>query len=109
MNLAEQLLAAFTLAVCAVLGVRLCLGPARQQRFDRTLRGWGWTLRHGAGQLWHWRTSRHLARTEAEAAIQRARGSRGTGSNGDADEGEWTGNVYTPRSFRKPRRPDQLH
>ena len=109
MNLAEQLLAAFTLAVCAVLGVRLCLGPARQQRFDRALRRWGGALRQGARQLWHWRASWRLARTEAEAAIRRARGGRGTGSNGDADEGEWTGNVYTPRSFRKPRRPDQLH
>lgn len=109
MNLAEPLLAALTLVVCAVLGVRLCLSPARRERFDRTLRGWGWTLRHGARQLWHWRTSRRLARTEAEAAIRRARGGRGTGANGDADEGEWTGNVYTPKSFRKPRRPDQLH
>ena len=103
MNLSEQLLAGLTLAVCAVLLVRLCLSPARQLRFDRTLRGWGWTLRHGALQLWHWRASRRLARSEAEAVIRRAR-------TGKAEaEGEWTGNVYTPKSFRKPRRPDQLH
>ena len=104
MSLAEQLLAALTLAVCAVLGVRLCLGPARQQRFDRALRSWGWTLRRGALRLWHWRRSRRLARTEAEAVIRRARGGKAA-----EDEGEWTGNVYTPKSFRKPRRPDQLH
>ena len=73
MNLAESLLAALILAVCVVLGVRLCLGPARQQRFDRALRSWGWTLRRGALRLWHWRASRRLARTEAEAVIQRAR------------------------------------
>lgn len=105
MNLAEPLLAAITLAVCAVLGVRLCLGPARQQRFDRT-------LRRGARQLWNWRASRHLARTEAEAVIRRARGDYAGSSGsemGGADEGEWRGNVYTPKSFRKPRRPDQLH
>ena len=104
MNLAEPLLAALTLVVCAVLGVRLCLSEARQQRFDRALRRWGWTLRRGALQLWHWRTSRRLARSEADAVIRRARG----GKTAD-DEGEWTGNVYTPKSFRKPRRPDQLH
>ncbi len=103
MNLSEQLLAGLTLAVCAVLLVRLCLGPARRQGFDRILRGWGWTLRHGALQLWHWRAARRLARSEAEAAIRRARA-------GNAEtQGEWTGNVYTPKSFRKPRRPDQLH
>jgi hypothetical protein len=104
MGLAEQLLAALTLAVCVVLGVRLCLGPARQQRFDRALRKWSRTLRRGALRLWHWRASRRLARTEAEAVIQRARSGRAKG-----DDGEWTGNVYTPKSFRKPRRPDQLH
>ena len=97
MNLAEPLLAGLTLAVCTVLLVRLCLSPARRQRF-------GWTLRHGALQLWHWRASRRLARTEAEAVIRRARG--GTTAN---DDGEWSGNVYTPKSFRKTRRPDQLH
>ena len=104
MNLAEPLLAGLTLAVCTVLLVRLCLSPARRQRFDRTLRGWGWALRHGALQLWHWRTSRRLARTEAEAVIRRAR----AGKAAD-DDGEWSGNVYTPKSFRKTRRPDQLH
>lgn len=104
MYLAEPLLAGLTLIVCAVLLVRLCLRPAQRQRFDRTLRGWGWTLRHGALQLWHWRASRRLARAEAEAVIRRAR----TGKAAD-DDGEWSGNVYTPKSFRKTRRPDQLH
>lgn len=106
MNLAEPLLASLTLAVCAVLGMRLCLGPARQQRFDRALRRSGWMLRRAALRLWHWRASRRLARTEADAVIRRARGSNVAG---DADEGEWTGNVCTPKAFRKPRRPDQLH
>lgn len=104
MNLSEQLLAGLTLTVCAVLLVRLCLSPARRQRFDRTVSAWGWTLRRGALQLWHWRAARRVARTEAEAAIRRAQGGRAR-----EDEGEWTGNVYTPKSFRKPRRPDQLH
>ncbi len=104
MDLAEPLLAGLTLAVCAVLLVRLCLPPAYRQRVDRTLRGWGWTLRHGALQLWHWRASRRLARAEADAAIRRAR----AGKLAD-DDGEWNGNVYTPTSFRKTRRPDRLH
>lgn len=104
MDLAEPLLAGLTLVVCAVLLVRLCLPRAQRQRFDRTLRDAGQTLRQGALQLWHWRTSRRVARAEADAVIRRARTGKAAG-----DEGEWHGNVYTPKSFRKTRRPDQLH
>eukprot|EP01038_Epipyxis_sp_PR26KG_P001294 gene1294-1802_t len=39
MNLAEQLIAGLALTVCIVLLVRLGLGRARQQRFDRAARG----------------------------------------------------------------------
>lgn len=105
MNPVEALLTACTLAACAVLLLRLCLNPARRARFDATARRWGQALRDGAWRLWHWRTARRVARAEAESAIRRARG----GPPGEPDAGTWAGNVYTPKSFRKPRRPDPLH
>lgn len=103
---AEQGLAAVTLAACVVLGVRLCLPPSRRLRFDRALRHGVDALRHHLGQLWRWPAARRQARAEAEAVIQRARGGA---SPRPAADGAWSGNVYTPKSFRKPRRPDQLH
>ncbi len=103
MNLAEQLLAGLTATVCLVLLVRLCLGHARQQRFDRAARAMGGAIRRNALRLWHWRSSHRQASREAEAAIERARTGRGPVEG--ADDGEWTGNVYTPKSFRKPRKP----
>ena len=105
MNPVEALLSACTLAACAVLLLRLCLNPVRRQRFDATARRWGQALRGGTLQLWHWRTARRVARAEAESAIRRARGTQ----PGEPGPGAWAGNVYTPTSFRKPRRPDQLH
>lgn len=105
MSPVEALLTACTLAVCAVLLVRLCLSPARRQRFDAMARRWGSALRQRTLQLWHWRTARRVARAEAESTIRRARGDK----PGEPGHGEWAGNVYTPKSFRKPRRPDQLH
>lgn len=105
MNLAEQLLAGLTATVCVVLLVRLCLGATRQRRFDDAVRALGWTLRSSALHAWHWRSSRRAAACEAQAAIQRARTGRSGRAHGEADDGEWQGNVYTPKSFRKPRKP----
>ena len=102
MNLAEQLLVGLTATVCVVLLVRLGLGAARQQRFDDAMRAMGWKLRSSALHAWHWRSSRRAAAREAQDAIHRARTGR---TNGEADDGQWQGNVYTPKSFRKPRKP----
>lgn len=106
MNLFEQLLSALTVAVCAVLLVRLCLGRARQQRVDHAARAIGGRLRDGVTRLWRWPGSRRAAEREAQAIIERA---RAAGRPKGPDDGEWTGNVYTPKSFRKTRRPDKLH
>ncbi len=103
MNLAESLLAALTATVCVVLLVRLCLGAARQQRFDAALRRTGQALRSCALRVWHWPAAQRSARREAITAIDRA---RRRGRKADGDDGEWTGNVYTPKSFRKPRGTD---
>ena len=96
----ESLFAAVVLAVCAVLLVRLLIGARRRQRFDSALRRAADSLRCTAASLRRWRASRRdaeRAARAADAAIQRARG-----------RGEWDGNVYTAKTFRKPPR-DKMH
>jgi hypothetical protein len=94
----DKWLAALTVAACAVLMARLLLGEARRQRFDGAVqRGW-FGVKRRLFLLWHWRAARRAARKEADDAIRRA--SR-------TDGGEWEGNVYKPKSFRKP--PNKLH
>jgi hypothetical protein len=48
--------------------------------------------------MWHWRSAKRAAAKAAEDAIRRAR---------QKDGGEWEGNVYKPKAFRKP--PNKLH
>lgn len=92
----EKFFAALVVAVCVVMLLRLALGPARQQRFDRFFVGLWRTLRAWAIALWRWPRSRRQARELADDAIRRAR------------EGTWEGNVYTPDQFKKPPK-DKMH
>ena len=101
----EKMFAALALAVCAVLLLRLLIGERRRYRFDAAarrvwvaLRRFGLSLLRSGAWLYHWRSSRRQAAQAAEEAIRRARGSDGT----------WDGNVYKPKSFRKPPR-DKMH
>jgi len=94
MHAVETLFASLMVLVCAVLFVRLCLGARRQQRFDWALRRAGFATRRFALRAYHWRSARKEAERVAEEAIERAR------KNGD-----WSGNVYTPKSFRGKRKP----
>ena len=105
LSVAEKIFAALALTVCAVLLLRLLIGERRRYRFDAaarrlwfTLRRFGSWLRRGASSLWHWRSSRRQAARAAEEAIRRARSA----------DGSWDGNVYKPKSFRKPPR-DKMH
>jgi hypothetical protein len=90
----EKLLAGITFAVCVILFIRLLLGARRQQRFDATVRRAAAACRRSALSAWRWRSSRKEAVRVAEEAIRRAR-----------DDGNWEGNVYRPKSFRRPRKP----
>ena len=101
----ERVFAAIVMTVCAVLLVRLLIGERRRYRFDAAayrvwaaLRRFGLSLQRRAFSLYHWRSSRRAAAQAAEEAIRRARGA----------EGSWDGNVYKPKSFRKPPR-DKMH
>jgi hypothetical protein len=105
LSVVEKIFAALTLTVCAVLLMRMLIGERRRYRFDAaarrlwfTLRRFGLWLQRGASSLWHWRSSRRQAAQAAEEAIRRARSA----------DGSWDGNVYKPKSFRKPPR-DKMH
>ena len=88
----EKIFAGIVLAVCGVLMLRLLLGERRRYRFDAALRRFVVAARVKALRLWHWRSAHRQARRDAEEAIRRAR------------EGEWDGNVYKPKSFKRPRK-----
>ena len=105
MNVFQQIFAGLVLATCALLLVRLVIGERRRYRFDAAarrawfmLRRFGSALQRRLLSLWHWRSSRREAAKVAEEAIRRARSA----------EGSWDGNVYKPKSFRKPPR-DKMH
>ena len=69
----EKWLAAVTLAVCAVLALRMVLGPRRQQRFDAALRRTADAVRRPAVRGWHRLQSRRRAARAADEAVRRAR------------------------------------
>ncbi len=101
----EKIFAGLVIAVCAVLLLRLMIGERRRYRFDAAarrawaaLRHFGLWLQRRALSLYHWRSSRQRAAQAAEEAIRRAR----------STDGAWDGNVYKPKSFRKPPR-DEMH
>ena len=103
--MAQQIFAGLVLATCALLLVRLVIGERRRYRFDAAARHLWLRLRRLALalhrkllSLWHWRASRRRAAQAAEEAIRRARSA----------DGSWDGNVYKPKSFRKPPR-DKMH
>jgi hypothetical protein len=94
----EKLLAAVVLAVCVVFLVRLMLGARRQHQLDAAARRAGARVRHVVHAMWHWRSSRKRAQRMADDAIRRA-------ASHDRGDGHWDGNVFKPKSFRRPRKP----
>ena len=69
--------------------------PARHRhRLDQRLARMTRALSAWSRRMLRWPSAHQSARREAEAAIRRAR----------EKAGEWDGNVYRPKSFRKPRK-----
>jgi hypothetical protein len=96
----EQLLATVVLVVCAVLFARLVIGARRRRRLDAALQSLAGTGRRALGSArsaWRFRAARRSSKQVADEAIRRAR-----------EGGTWEGNVYKPKSFRKPPR-DKMH
>lgn len=100
----EKWFAGVILALCVVGMLRLVLPAAKRRSFDVALSNAWFRLRERVRWFYRRRAlSRHAAR-EADAAIRRARGQR-PGARERETEGQWSGNVYTPKSFKKPRKP----
>jgi hypothetical protein len=98
----ERVFAALALTACVLMLLRLAIGARLRGRLDAALaRAWRSMRRTGAGVRATLRSLRHHreAAREAEEVIERARKRSG---------GEWDGNVYRPKSFRKPPR-DKMH
>jgi len=89
----ERVLAAVVFVTCLALLVRLLIGARRRARLDAALRRAMHAVR---GAVLAVRHRREAARV-AEDVIKRAR-----------ERGEWDGNVFKPKSFRKPPR-DKMH
>lgn len=94
----EPILAGVVLLLCAAALLRLAVGARRRARIDALLRRAWLGLRVRALTLWRWRRLKREADQAARDAIRRASGR-------DASAGDWEGNVYRPKSFRKPRKP----
>ncbi|GAP34482.1 hypothetical protein [Piscinibacter sakaiensis] len=98
----EAITAGVVLALCLFGLLRLLIGRSRRARLDAALRRGAAGLRWRAWRLWHARRLRREADEAAQAAIRRASGAR---EGRDGRDGRWDGNVYAPKSFRKPRKP----
>ena len=95
----ERVFAGIALAVCAALLIRLLIGERRRYRLDAAVRRMAQSLRRAPSDLRRHRDSQRAAEKVANDAINRARG---------RPPGEWDGNVFTPKSTRKPPR-DKMH
>ena len=93
----EKSFAGVVLAICIVMLLRMVIGARWRHRIDTAaLRAW-YAVRRRALAAWHWWPSRRKAAHAADEAIRRARG--------DGHDGHWDGNVYRPKTFRRPRKP----
>lgn len=99
----ETILASVTLAVCLALLGRMMLKPHLQQRLDTAVRRAVMACRRSVTSAYRWRSFRREAARAAEEAIRRARGA-GPSARG-AWDGDREGNVYKPKSFKRPRKP----
>lgn len=99
----ETILASVTLAVCLVLLGRMMLKPRLQQRVDAAVRRAVAACRRSVTSAYRWRSFRREAARAAEEAIRRARGPGPRA--GGAWDGDREGNVYKPKSFKRPRKP----
>ena len=93
----EKLFPAFIAALCIVFMLRLLVGERLRWRFDSAMRRSWQRIKSAVLSVYHWRHSRKDAARVAEEAIRRAR-----------DGGTWEGNVFKPKSFKRPPR-DKLH
>jgi hypothetical protein len=88
----EKIFAAAIVVACIAALLRVVLGERRRERLDATVARWARVARARLDRLFTWNSVHRRAHREAEDAIRRARGRAA---------GDWEGNVYRPKSFRK--------
>ncbi len=104
----HELPAALGLTACVALAVHMVLPLRARARVDGLLQGgFGW-LRMQWSRLTGWRRQQRQSREaaqEAQRVIRRAREAALHDVRDSRIDGEWTGNVYRPKSFEKPKKP----
>lgn len=104
----HQLPAALGLAICIALALHMALPRRAQARLEGALHG---ALAWGQAQwarLAGWQRQKRQTREaalEAQRVIRRAREAALHDVRDSRIDGEWTGNVYRPKSFEKPKKP----
>ncbi|NCT84903.1 MAG: hypothetical protein GXC94_17285 [Comamonadaceae bacterium] len=104
----STLLAATGLAACIALGLHMALPGRVRARVDAGLHRLVGSLRALATRASGWRRQQRQTRAaalEAQRVIRRARESALHDERDSRTDGEWTGNVYRPKSFDKPKKP----
>lgn len=96
----EIVVSGLVLALCVLLLLRLALPASRRARVDAAWRSAGRALQAFWGRAVTAPGRRRAAAREANDLIERARRARP-----DEGEGEWEGNVYRPKSFKRPKKP----
>jgi hypothetical protein len=90
----QNLLAGAIGVACLALLAHQFLPARHRHRFDARFARTSRAVSAWCRRVVRWPSAQQAARREAEAAIRRAR----------EKAGEWDGNVYRPKSFRKPRK-----
>jgi hypothetical protein len=109
----ETILASIVLAICVLLLVRMWVSPRVRDRMDAIGRRCRRAGERVLAACWREPLARRHAARAANEAIRRARrrSAHGTppagadGKESDSFNGEREGNVYKPKSFRRPHKP----
>lgn len=113
----QTLWAIAVLATCALFALRLLIGDARRERLDAVLlRAWqavnraAHAVARGLRTAWRYPGVRRREKAAAAAAAELAAAAiaRARERARNRDNVEQDGNVYKPKSFRKPPH-DKLH
>lgn len=95
MPLIEKIFAGLALVACLLLLLRMTLGQRRRERLDAALRRWR--------AIWR-RRLQQARRDSAESRAERTAQEAITRARRTAASGEWDGNVYRPKSFKRKKR-----
>lgn len=103
MQLIEKAFAAIVLLACLLFLVRMLIGPRRRAGLDAWLRDWQPPWRRNLRAAWR-RSAAARAQSRAQSQAHRAADDVIERARRSAAGGEWEGNVYRPKSFKRKKR-----